>query len=113
MFQPKPEIYAALKELGYYCLQGAQATFSDSEVPAITFRIDNNSTDVDLDNKIASQSITATVDIWADESPTASSILTEVEEAMRALGYRLSYSADVPSPAGALYHIQCRFDTLR
>lgn len=113
MFTPKSEIYAKLNTLGYYCHQGAQAVFADNEVPAITFRIDNNSVNLDLDNEIASQDVEAVVDIWADDSVTASSILSSVEGAMREIGYRMTYSADVPSPEGCLFHINCRFITIK
>jgi hypothetical protein len=113
MFAPKSEIYETLNQLGYFCLQGSQAVFSDGQVPAITFRIDNNSVELDLGNEVASQDITATVDIWADDSPTTSRMLGEVETAMRSIGYRMTYSADVPSPQGALTHVNCRFDTIR
>ena len=112
MYQPKEELYKTLKALGYYCRQGAQATFGDGEVPAITFRIENNSVDLLLDNTIGHQDIIATVDIWADDSKTASRIQTAVEEALREIGWRMSYSADVPAPTGALFHINCRFETL-
>lgn len=112
MFLPKTQIYNALKELGYYCHQGSQAVFSDNEVPAITFRIDNNSVNLDLDKDIRSQDIQAVVDIWADDSLTASEILSKVEEAMRGIDYQMTYSADVPSPEGCLFHIQCRFSTV-
>ena len=112
MYQPKEELYKTLKDLGYYCRQGAQATFADGEVPAITFRIENNSVDLLLDNTIGHQDIIATVDIWADDSKTASRVLTEVEKALREIGWRMSYSADVPAPTGALFHINCRFETL-
>jgi hypothetical protein len=111
MFNPKVELFAALNALEYYCAQGGQTQFA--ETPAITFRLGNNSVNTDLDNEIVSQDIVAVVDIWADDSPTASGILAEVEEALRAIGYRLSYSADVPSPEGALYHINTRFETIR
>jgi hypothetical protein len=113
MFAPKSEIYETLNSLGYYCLQGSQAVFSDGEVPAITFRIDNNSVDLTLDNQISNQNITATVDIWADDSPTTSRILGEVEAAMRSIGYRMSYSADVPNPPNTLCHTNCRFDGIK
>lgn len=113
MYTPKAEIYEALNDLGYYCRQGQQAVFTDQQLPAITFRIDNNSVNLYLSNDIESQNITAVVDLWANDSPTTSEMLTEVEGVMRGLGYRLSYSADVPAPAGALYHTNCRFDTLR
>lgn len=112
MYTPKTQIYTKLKALGYYCHQGAQAVFADNEVPAITFRVDNNSVNLDLDNEIASQDIDVVVDIWADDSVTASRILSETEGAMRELGYRLTYSADVPSPEGCLFHINCRFVTV-
>ena len=112
MFTPKSQIYQKLQSLNYYCHQGAQATFADNEVPAITFRIDNNSVNLDLDNEIASQDIEVVIDIWSDDSVTASRILSEVEGDMRELGYRLTYSADVPSPEGCLFHINCRFVTV-
>lgn len=112
MYQPKEELYQTLKALGYYCRQGAQATFGDGELPAITFRIENNSVNLLLDNEISHQDITATVDIWADDSKTASFIHTRVEKALRNIGYQMSYSADVPAPTGALFHINCRFEKL-
>lgn len=112
MFTPKTQIQKTLSELGYYCHQGAQASFADNEVPAITFRVDNNSVNLDLDNQIVSQDINVVVDIWADDSITASRILSEVEEAMRLNGYQMTYSADVPQPKGCLFHINCRFITV-
>lgn len=111
MFNPKEELFAALNVLGYYCAQGGQAEFADT--PAITFRIGNSPTELDLSNEISRQNITAVVDIWADDSPTASEVLVQVEAALRAIGYRLSYSADVPAPEGALHHINTRFETIR
>ncbi|MBR3169200.1 hypothetical protein IKF23_02050 [Candidatus Saccharibacteria bacterium] len=79
----------------------------------MTYRIDGNATDYDLGNDIASQEITVTVDIWANDSVTASSILAEAEAKMRELKYRLNTSLDVPSPEGALYHINATFIGLR
>lgn len=113
MYLPKADVFEALVNLGHHCVQGGQAVFSDNQVPAITFRVDNNSVTRDLDNEIASQDITVTVDIWADDSVTASNILSQVEGTMRGLSYQLTYSADVPSPVGALQHITTRFSTLR
>lgn len=112
MFIPKAQLQKILSSLGYYCHQGAQASFADKEIPAITFRVDNNSANLDLDNRITSQDISVVVDIWADDSVTSSRILSEVEEVMRAEGYRLTYSADVPQPKGCLFHINCRFITV-
>lgn len=113
MFAPKSEIQKSLSALGYYCRQGSQAVFADGQVPAITFRIDNNSVNLDLDNEIASQDVTVNVDIFADDSVTASTVLTKVEVAMRKIGYRMSYSADIPQPEGAMFHINATFDGIK
>ena len=111
MFSPKSEIFSKLKSLGYACSQGSQAVFN--ETPAITFRIGDNSPRYTLENEISVQDVEAIVDIFADESVIASGILTEVEKAMREIGYRLTYSADVPSPEGALHHTNCRFAAIK
>lgn len=128
MYQPKEDIYKAISGLGYYTVQGAQSNFVDDpktgekQVPAITFRIEDQTADVDLDNEIADEHITAVVDIWTDNeqgdsgevvksaSQLGEEILSQVEEAMRGIGYRLTYSADVPSPPGFLAHKNCRFE---
>lgn len=112
MYIPKAQLQKTLSSLGYHCHQGAQASFADKEIPAITFRVDSNSTNLDLDNQISSQNISVVVDIWADDSVTASRVLSEVEEVMRTDGYHLTYSADVPQPKGCLFHINCRFTTV-
>ena len=111
LFNPKPEIFSKLRELGYPVVQSSKNVFN--EVPALTYRIDGNAADYDLGNDIASQEITVTVDIWANDSVTASSILAEAEAKMRELKYRLNTSLDVPSPEGALYHINATFVGLR
>jgi len=128
MYQPKEDIYGALSSLGYYTVQGAQANFVDNpqtgekQIPAITFRIDDQNLDVDLDNDIAGERVTAVVDIFTDNetdesghavksaSKLGEEILSQVEEAMRGIGYRLTFSTDVPSPPGALSHKNCRFE---
>ena len=107
LFNPKPEIFNKLSELEYPVTQSSQNKFN--EVPAITFRIDGNDTDYYLENEIASQEILVSIDIWANDSVTASSILVQVEAKMRELKYRLNTSLDVPSPEGALYHINATF----
>lgn len=113
MFNPKPEIYAKLCEIdGVKVSQSSQNIFN--EVPAVTFRIDGNSADYYVsENNISSQEILCAVDIFADDSVTASRILAQVEAKMRELKYRLNNALDVPSPEGALYHINATFVGLR
>lgn len=111
MYIPKQDIYEKLQETGVTVLQGAQETYP--KAPAITFSISDNATELNLDNEIASQSIIVVVDIWTDTSMEASALQSASEILMRELGYKMTYSADVPRPEGALHHINCRFETTR
>ena len=106
MYLPKKDIYNSLKELNYYVSQIQPATFND--LPAIIFSVGNNVINVDLDNEILSQDLEVVVDVWAEDSVTASKVLSQVEEIMRLNLYKMSYSNDVPNN-GNLYHILNRF----
>jgi hypothetical protein len=106
MYLPKSDVYNDLKSLNYYTAQKQPATFS--KLPAIIFNVGNNSISTDLDNTIIAQDIEIQIDIWAEDSVTASNVLSEVEELMRSKLYILSFSNDVPN-IGNLYHIVCRF----
>ena len=106
MYLPKTDIYNSLKVLNYYVSQTQPSTFN--ELPAIIFRVGNNSINTDLDNNILSQNIEVQIDIWAEDSVTASEVLSQVEKIMRSNLYNMSYSNDVPN-IGNLYHIVSRF----
>ena len=108
---PKPEIYTALASLGYVASQSSQNVFNS--LPAITYKIIGNETRYTLDNQIMIQEISVGIDIWTEDSVTASRILGEVESEMRSINYRLQTSLDVPSPKGSLYHISATFKGLR
>lgn len=106
MYLPKSDVYNSLKQLNYYVSQTQPATFND--LPAIIFSVGNNALDYDLDNNIISQDLEIVVDIWAEDSVTASKVLSQVEEKMRLNLYKMSYSNDVPNN-GNLFHILSRF----
>lgn len=106
MYLPKSDIYNSLKKLNYYVSQSQPSTFN--ELPAIIFKIGNNSINYDLDYNIVHQDIEVILDIWAEDSVTASKVLSEVEEVMRLQNYMMSFSSDVPN-IGNLYHINNRF----
>lgn len=106
MYLPKSDVYNSLKQLNYYVSQTQPATFN--ELPAIIFSVGNNALDYDLDNNIISQDLEIVIDIWAEDSVTASKLLSQVEEIMRKNLYKMSYSNDVPNN-GNLYHILSRF----
>lgn len=106
MYLPKSDVYNSLKKLNYYVSQTQPATFN--ELPAIIFSVGNNTLDYDLDNNIISQDLEIVVDIWAEDSVTASKVLSEVEEIMRKNLYQMSFSNDVPND-GNLFHILNRF----
>jgi hypothetical protein len=109
MYLPKSDVYNSLKTLNYYVSQTQPTEFTD--LPAITFRVGDNSVNVDLDNNIISQDIEIIIDIWAEDSVTASQVLSQVEEVMRQNNYILSFSNDVPN-IGNLFHINNRFTTI-
>ena len=112
-FNPKPEIFAKLNSLGYSCKQGFQETFLKTEVPAITFTIGDKSARSELDGTPSAYDIEAIVDIWANDSVTASRIAGEVEAAMLDIEYLLTYSADVAAPEGCLNHMNLRFSAVK
>ena len=106
MYLPKSDIYNSLNDLNYYVAQSQPPTFND--LPAIIFRVGNNSIEVDLANEIRSQDIEIIIDIWAEDSVTASTVLSQVEGVMRNNNYKMSFSDDIPNN-GNLFHINSRF----
>ena len=109
MYLPKSDVYNSLKALPYYVSQTQPAIFT--ELPAITFSVGNNSVYADLDGEISNQDIEIQIDIWAEDSVTASAILSQVEEIMRSNLYIMSFSNDVPNVSN-LHHTVCRFAKL-
>lgn len=106
MYLPKADVYDSLKALPYFVSQTQPAIFND--LPAIIFSVGNNGVSVDLDGDIASQDVEIQIDIWAEDSVTASTVLSQVEEIMRSNFYIMSFSNDVPNVSN-LYHTVCRF----
>jgi hypothetical protein len=109
MYLPKTDVYNSLKALPYFVSQSQPAVFT--ELPAVIFSVGNNAVTADLDGAIASQEIEIQIDIWAEDSVSASSALSEVEGIMRSNLYIMSFSNDVPN-AGNLYHIVSRFSKI-
>lgn len=106
MYLPKSDVYGCLKELNYYVSQTQPAIFND--LPAIILKVGNNSINTDLDNNILSQELEIGIDIWAEDSVTASEVLSKVEKTMRLNQYTMTFSQDVPN-TGNLFHIVTRF----
>ena len=106
MYLPKTDIYNSLKTLNYYVSQNQPPVFNG--LPALIFKVNDNSPNLDLDNNILSQDLEVQIDIWAEDSVTASTVLSQVEETMRSNLYKMSFSNDVPN-IGNLYHIVTRF----
>lgn len=106
MYLPKKDVYDSLRVLPYYVSQTQPPVFN--ELPAVIFSVGNNAISADLDGDIIKQDIEITLDIWADDSVTASTVLSEVEEIMRSNNYIMSFSNDVPNISD-IHHIACRF----
>jgi hypothetical protein len=107
---PKQDIFNKLSELNVGVAQSQPTEFN--ELPFINFSITQNDVELDLDNEINSQNIEVQIDIWAEDSVSASELLRQVEEKMREELYLMTYSADVPN-VGNIYHIVTRFNTKR
>lgn len=111
MYDPKEEVFGALKSLGYYTALSGQAVFS--ETPAITYRVESVVPEYDLDKTISSSDVVITVDLWANNTEEISDMISEVEEVMREINYLNTWSSDIPSPEGSLYHHQLRFGGIK
>lgn len=109
IFLPKNDVLNVIKTLPYTVSQSSEAVFN--ELPAITFRVADNTVNLDLDNEILYQDIIIIIDIWAEESLKASTMLSEIEALMRQNGYKLNFSADIPNVNRDIYHISTRFVT--
>lgn len=106
MYLPKTEINNLLKEIGCGVSQSQPTIFNN--LPYINFSVTGNNVTPFLDNTIAYQTINVQIDIWAEDSVSASNILSQVEEKMRNNFYNMTYSSDVPN-AGNVFHIVSRF----
>ena len=106
MYLPKKDIYEKLNTLDATVMQYQPTVFNN--LPVITFKINDNTPNLFLDNTIAYQNIEVQIDIWANDSVSASNLLSQVEETMREDFYQMTYSADVPN-VGDIYHIVTRF----
>lgn len=113
MYLPKSDIFSALnrlRTLDYAVKQSNQNSFDN--LPTVTFRVSTNDITLNLDNEISKQEIEIIVDVWSEDSMTASSVLNDVERIMRDMDYRLSFSSDIPDPEG-LFHISNRFKSIK
>lgn len=109
----KQDIYELLKANvpeGVVVQQGSQGV--DAIIPAVTFQAINQSVQRDLDGNRVSTSASIRVDIWAGDSPKATAIFDEVEEAMREADWELTGALDVPDTNPEVYHQALTFDTM-
>ena len=66
-----------------------------SSFPAITYFVSFNENTHNLDNELVKQDTEVTVDIYAEGS--TSILMASAELALRNIGYRMVYMADVPA----------------
>ncbi len=109
MYLPKSDIFSWLKTLPYSVLQKKPPIFNT--LPAITFKVGNNNVNLELDNTIGNQDIEIIIDLWANDSVTASQMLSDVEALMREHDYIMVFSGDIDDPSG-LYHTSTRFNKI-
>lgn len=104
----KTSFYALLDTLPYEIVQGSQTIFT--QLPKITYTVASNTPRLNLDGKILAQDVEVKLDIWAETSTQASTMLQNVEQLLRNNGHRLTFNADVPNPED-IVHISTRFTT--
>lgn len=80
-----------------------------TELPTLTYSVQNNVAQRNLNNEIVSQNQVCTIDIWSATSTGATDILVLVEAKMRELFFNLDFSGEIPNPNNDVYHISCRF----
>jgi hypothetical protein len=105
------------KKTIYSLLQGAEVPVYQArpevikEFPCITFQMTDNNVTMDLDKEIGYQNAEVTIDIWTAASSEGGELLATVEGILRAEGYQLTLSLDVPDPEG-ISHIRSVFKFL-
>lgn len=104
----KTTIYATLSTLeGVDVSQEQQSVFNT--LPAVTFNVSNNVVNRDLSGAILSQDAEIKLDVWGKTSTETSEVLGRAEAALRAIGYQLAFTQDVPNPDDEIFHTTTRF----
>ncbi len=107
MYEPKSEVYKALKSLDYDVVHANSAEFS--KLPLITFNVASNIPQYALDCDVLSQDVSVSVDLWAENSEELTKMLSEVESCMRSILYILEFSSEVPNVDKTILHYSTRF----
>ena len=111
MYLPKSDVYATLSTIPNVTVrQASQKT--EAVIPSITFFISDNALELNLRNEISRQDNLLTVDIWAETGPKADALLSQAEQKLREIGYRLSFQIDLNDPQN-IAHINTRFTGIK
>lgn len=81
-----------------------------AKLPKVTYTQEDNSVYEWTDNKEKSATVLFRVDVWGRRS--TSSVVSQVDEALSALGMRRTYFADVPSGTDPAKHAQMRYQCI-
>lgn len=115
LYDPKADLYSILSEIEYsiddvVVLQRQQDALAS--VPCITFNVSDNRATIDLGKELGFQDIEVILDFYGNTSKETGAMLQEAEAELRANGYVLQFSADVPDPDG-YHHISTRFNFIK
>jgi len=113
LYTPKADLYTILQEVDEDTVVYQNRPEVIEEFPCITFSINQNRAEINLGKDIAYQELSATIDIWTLGSAQGSELLSSLESTMRAEGYTLEFSADIPDPDDRVRHITTRFNLVR
>lgn len=116
LYEPKKDLYGLLSTIDFTI--GDVQVYQQrpevlEELPCITFNVSNNSAILELSKDIGYQEISVTIDFWGSTSKDTGSMLSETDEVLRANGYQLTFSSDIPDPDGEISHITSRFNLIK
>jgi hypothetical protein len=110
MIEPKAELFATLKELDVAVYQVRPEVLET--FPCITFRVEENTPEYELEPEIGVQRIGVLIDIYAKTSIESGELLIELEELLRAEGYRLMNTFDLQEENG-ISHVVTVFNIIK
>lgn len=115
LYDPKADLYSILTEVDYSIGSVAVLQRSQDElesIPCIVFSVSDNSAILELGKDIGFQEIEVTIDFFGNTSKETGAMHSESDELLRANGYVLQFSSDIPDPDG-FHHITTRYKLIK
>lgn len=104
----KATVYNALSTItGVKVILSTQST--PAVFPTVAYAVSDNQNTVDLDGNHVAQLTEIVIDVFAKSSTSASTTIGKADDKLRAIGFHMTFMADVPDPDAEIYHINARY----